>query len=84
MRREKCDEGVLPPNINGPSHHPFSPPILVYKPFIWVKDRQLDFGISDMDEILLKSADSCWRYQLLKDMWFVFPFGSCWVGDVSL
>ena len=22
-RCEKCDEGVLPPNISGPSHHPF-------------------------------------------------------------
>ena len=33
-RCEKCDEGVLAPNIDGPSHHSFSPPILVYKPFM--------------------------------------------------
>ena len=50
---KNVSEGVLPPNIDGPSHHPFSPPILVYKPFIWAKDRKLDFRISDMDEILL-------------------------------
>ena len=49
-------KGYCPPTLMG--HHPFSPPILVYKPFIWAKDRQLDFGISDKDEILLPPS-SC-------------------------